>query len=92
MSIPTTMRPLSDREIEVLKHVAAGLSNKRIARVFSKGEQTVKNHITSIMRKMNADDRTRAVVLAIHLHIIDLEEVVALGDSFVSLPCTGASV
>lgn len=59
------MTPLSHREIEVLKYVAEGNPNKRIAYVLNISEQTIKNHIASIMRKLNANDRTHAVALAI---------------------------
>jgi len=57
--------PLSHREMEILRLVAEGNSNKRIAYALHVTEQTIKNHITSIMRKLNANDRTHAVVLAI---------------------------
>ena len=59
------MTPLSHREMEILRYVAEGNPNKRIAGALSISEQTIKNHITSIMRKLNANDRTHAVVLAI---------------------------
>ena len=64
-NIDTLMTPLSHREMEILKYVAEGNANKRIASVLNISEQTIKNHITSIMRKLNANDRTHAVVLAI---------------------------
>ena len=57
--------PLSSREIEVLKLVASGNSNKQIAGSFQISEHTVKNHLTSIMQKLNANDRTHAVVIAL---------------------------
>jgi len=57
--------PLSPREIEVLKLVASGNSNKRIANLFKISEHTVKNHLTSIMQKLNANDRTHAVIIAL---------------------------
>ncbi len=57
--------PLSYREIEVLKLVASGNSNKQIAGSFQISEHTVKNHLTSIMQKLNANDRTHAVVIAL---------------------------
>ncbi|MFC1906880.1 response regulator [Chloroflexota bacterium] len=62
--VETLMTPLSRRETEIIKHIAEGTSNKRIAFALGIGEQTIKNHITSIMRKLNANDRTHAVVLA----------------------------
>jgi DNA-binding NarL/FixJ family response regulator len=57
--------PLTGREIEILDWVSKGTSNKQIARQLAISDQTVKNHITSILRKLNANDRTQAVILAI---------------------------
>jgi DNA-binding NarL/FixJ family response regulator len=56
---------LSEREIEVLRAVAAGLPNKQIARQLAIGERTVKFHVTSILRKLGADNRAQAVALAV---------------------------
>jgi len=57
--------PLSPREIEVLGVIAQGHSNKEIATLLGISDQTVKNHITSIMRKLAVNDRTHAVVYAL---------------------------
>ncbi len=57
--------PLSVREVEVLDYIAKGNSNKEIARSMGISDQTVKNHITSIMRKLAVNDRTQAVVYAL---------------------------
>lgn len=57
--------PLSDREMEVLTLVVDGKSNKEIAAVLGISHQTVKNHITSILRKFGVEDRTQAVVYAL---------------------------
>ena len=56
--------PLSPREIEVLDLVAAGQTNKEIAVKLAISNQTVKNHISSILRKLAVNDRTQAVVYA----------------------------
>ncbi len=72
--IETLMTPLSPRETEILKYIAEGNSNKRIAYALGIGEQTIKNHITSIMRKLNANDRTHAVVLAMRKGWLEIEE------------------
>ena len=69
------MAPLSQREMEILKYVAEGNPNKHIADTLNISAQTIKNHITSIMRKLNANDRTHAVVLAINNGLIDIGEV-----------------
>jgi DNA-binding NarL/FixJ family response regulator len=57
--------PLTSREIEILDCIARGLSNKEIANELSISSQTVKNHITSILRKLQVNDRTMAVMYAI---------------------------
>jgi two-component system, NarL family, response regulator DegU len=57
--------PLSDREMEVLTLVVDGKSNKEIASMLGISHQTVKNHITSILRKFGVEDRTQAVVYAL---------------------------
>lgn len=76
--VKTLLTPLSRRETEILKYVAEGYSNKRIGFTLGVGEQTVKNHVTSIMRKLNANDRTHAVVLAMRRGLLDTNEFVEL--------------
>ncbi len=57
--------PLSEREMEVLECVVKGMSNKEIAGMLGISHQTVKNHVTSILRKFGVEDRTQAVVYAL---------------------------
>ncbi len=57
--------PLSKREMEVLECVTLGKSNKEIAAQLGISHQTVKNHVTSILRKLGVDDRTQAAVYAL---------------------------
>lgn len=57
--------PLSPREMEILEHVTFGLSNKEIAFQLGISHQTVKNHMTAILRKLRVDDRTQAAVYAL---------------------------
>jgi DNA-binding NarL/FixJ family response regulator len=64
------LSPLSPRETEILEHIAQGNSNKEIAHTLGICNQTVKNHVTSIMRKLTANDRTHAVVLALRYGLI----------------------
>jgi DNA-binding NarL/FixJ family response regulator len=63
---------LSEREMEVLRLVALGNSNKRIAGHLSITEQTIKGHLKSILAKLGASDRTHAVTLALKRGIINL--------------------
>ena len=58
-------QPLSSREMEVLSFVTKGMSNKEIASSLGISHQTVKNHVTSILRKFGVEDRTQAVVYAL---------------------------
>ncbi len=60
-----SFHPLSDREMEVLSCVVKGMSNKEIAAMLGISHQTVKNHITAILRKFAVEDRTQAVVYAL---------------------------
>lgn len=63
---------LTEREIEVLKGVAAGNSNKRVAAQLSISEETVKAHMKSILSKLDANDRTHAVTIALKRGIVDV--------------------
>jgi DNA-binding NarL/FixJ family response regulator len=63
---------LTEREMEVLRLVALGNSNKRIAGHLSITEETIKGHLKSILAKLGASDRTHAVTLALKRGIIDL--------------------
>ena len=63
---------LTAREIDVLRRVAAGQSNKDIARELEISESTVKSHIRSILPKLDASDRTHAVTIALKRGIFDL--------------------
>ncbi len=56
--------PLSPREVEILDNIAQGMTNKQVAYQLSISEQTVKNHMSSILRKLSVNDRTQAVVYA----------------------------
>lgn len=64
--------PLTPREMEILQYIAQGYLNKQIAAELDISEQTIKNHVTSILRKLNANARTEAVVIAIKQGLITL--------------------
>ena len=56
---------LTNRELEILQYICEGLSNKEIAKALFISEKTVKNHITSLLRKLEVEDRTQAAVFAV---------------------------
>jgi two-component system response regulator DegU len=64
--------PLTSREREVLEYIAQGYPNKQIADKLEISEQTIKNHVTSVLRKLNANSRTEAVVQAIKRGLISV--------------------
>jgi two-component system, NarL family, response regulator DegU len=64
--------PLTPRETQILEFIAKGFLNKQIAAELGISEQTIKNHVTSILRKLNANARTEAVVVAIKQGLIKL--------------------
>ena len=64
------LTPLTPREKEVLTYIARGYPNKQIADELDISEQTIKNHVTSSLRKLNANSRTHAVVQAIKQGLI----------------------
>lgn len=69
-SRPPLVEPLSARECEVLRQLAAGKSNKEIATALDLAEGTVKNHLTNIFGKLGVLDRTQAALLARELGLI----------------------
>jgi RNA polymerase sigma factor (sigma-70 family) len=64
---------LSPRELEVLRLVGKGLSNKEIAAQLNVVEGTIKIHVTNVLSKLRVADRTQAIVVAIQRGIIDIE-------------------
>ena len=69
-----TVQPLSKREMEVLSCVTQGMSNKEIARHLGISQQTVKNHVTSILRKLGLEDRTQAAIFAVQQGWVQLQK------------------
>lgn len=72
--LQSVMAPLSQREMELLRLLGQGRSNKEIAHTLNITPQTVKNHITSILRKLDVNDRTQAVLAGLRYGWISLEE------------------
>lgn len=70
--LSTGEEPLTPRELEILCHIASGEHNGDIARKLFISEKTVKNHISSIFRKLGVEDRTQAVLYAIKNKIVNL--------------------
>ena len=63
---------LTEREIQVLREVAGGNANKKVAQLLNVSEETVKGHMRSILSKLGANDRTHAVTIALKRGIIEL--------------------
>jgi DNA-binding NarL/FixJ family response regulator len=70
----TAFAPLSAREAEILEAIAQGLTNKGVGEALSISEQTVKNHVTSILRKLAVNDRTQAVLYALRRNWISISD------------------
>jgi len=66
--------PLSPREMEILQFVTRGLSNKEIASKLGISHQTVKNHMTAILHKLDIEDRTQAAVYALRHGWVRLQD------------------
>jgi DNA-binding NarL/FixJ family response regulator len=62
--------PLTTRELQVLRHVALGLSNREIGRSLGISVETVKEHVQNILRKIDVNDRTQAAVWAVRRNLV----------------------
>jgi RNA polymerase sigma factor (sigma-70 family) len=69
------LTPLSPREMEILQHIAQGKSNKEVAHELGISRQTVKNHMTNILRKLAVNDRTQAAIYALRRGWIRLQDI-----------------
>ena len=68
------VNPLTPRELDVLRHVAAGRRNREIGDLLDIGEQTVKNHLSSVMHKLGVSNRLRAVTAAVRAGWLTLDD------------------
>jgi len=73
-AMESVISPLTFREIQVLNYIADGNSNKQIAKTLEISDQTIKNHVSSILRKLNANDRAQATAIAIRKGLIQAEK------------------
>src|SRR5207245_2994596 len=67
--------PLTEREVEVVRLMSGGYSNKEIAHALRTAEGTVKNHVSSILAKLGVRDRTRAVLKALEAGLLHCPDV-----------------
>ena len=68
------IEPLTNREMEILQYVTRGMSNKEIAAKLGISHQTVKNHMTAILHKLDVEDRTQAAVYALRHGWVRLQD------------------
>lgn len=71
----TITAPITPRETQILSYICNGNSNKQIADLLNISEQTIKNHVSSILRKLNANDRAHAAMLAVRRGLISLQDL-----------------
>ncbi len=96
VALSSAFMPLTDRELEILRKVSDGMTNAEIGFALGISAQTVKNHVTSILRKLAVNDRTQAVVTALRRGWLTIDEEVdgeSGGAGITSIPTTrlGAS-
>ena len=68
---PAAHSDLTPRELEVLRLVARGLQNKRIAAELHLSEKTVKTHVSAVLRKLDVTDRTQAAMYAVRERLVE---------------------
>jgi len=67
--------PLTERELEVIRALARGMSDRQIAHALGISEKTVRNHTSNIYRKLHIFDRTQAVIYAVREGVIDVGDL-----------------
>ncbi len=70
---PAALDSLTDREMDVLRLIAQGMSNKEIALELGVAEKTVKTHVSNILQKLHLADRTQAALYAVRERLVDLD-------------------
>lgn len=78
---PLTADPLTERELEVLRLIAQGCSNKQIAANLSVSELTVRTHVSNVLSKLHLASRTQAALYSLQKGITSLEDIPTLDDS-----------
>ncbi len=73
--LSSAFMPLTDRELEILGKISEGMTNAEIGTALGISAQTVKNHVTSILRKLAVNDRTQAVVTALKHGWLSIPEI-----------------
>jgi DNA-binding NarL/FixJ family response regulator len=81
VELTNAFMPLTDRELEILRKVSEGLTNAEIGYALGISAQTVKNHVTSILRKLAVNDRTQAVVTALRRGWLTIDGTTPGGDT-----------
>ncbi len=72
-TMESIIAPLTNRETQIMRYIADGNTNKEIGLALGISEQTIKSHVSAILRKLNANDRAHAVALAIRSSLISPE-------------------
>jgi DNA-binding NarL/FixJ family response regulator len=87
----TRINPLTQRELDVLRNVAGGMRNRQIGELLDIGEQTVKNHLSSVMHKLGVSNRLRAVTAAIREGWLVLDDEATDTDPLPQVHATSSS-
>jgi DNA-binding NarL/FixJ family response regulator len=90
-ALSNAFMPLTDRELEILRKVSDGMTNAEIGYALGISAQTVKNHVTSILRKLAVNDRTQAVVTALRRGWLKIDDPGELDSGSAGITATPTS-